>query len=57
MAFPTNIEYKYLVASYCKTKGMDDKALIYYKEILELDPSDSRARLALAGVKNRMGIK
>jgi hypothetical protein len=52
-----NIDYKYLAASYCKTKGMDDKALVYYKQILEIDPSDSRARLALAGTEKQNGDK
>ncbi|MEP6646736.1 MAG: tetratricopeptide repeat protein [Saprospiraceae bacterium] len=56
-AFPSNIEYKFLAASYCKTKGMDDKALVYYKQVLAIDPSDSRARLALAGVEKQDGNK
>ncbi len=57
VAYPMNIEYKYLAASYCKTKGMDDKANVYYKQILEIDPSDSRARLALAGTEKQNGDK
>jgi len=52
-----NIEYKYLAASYCKTKGLDDKALIYYRQILSLDPGDSRTRLALAGAEKQDGNK
>jgi tetratricopeptide (TPR) repeat protein len=54
-AFPMIVEYKFLAASYCKTKGWNDKALVYYKKILEIDPSDSRARLALAGVEKQDG--
>ncbi len=46
--YPANIEYKFLAASYCKTKGLADKATNYYRQILEIDPMDSRARLAMA---------
>lgn len=53
--YPNNIDYKFLAASYCKTKGMDDKALVYYRQVLELDPMDSRARLALAGTEKAEG--
>lgn len=53
--FPNNIEYKFLAASYCKTKGMDDKAAVYYKQILAIDPADSRARLAMAGTEKQEG--
>ena len=52
---PLNIDYKFLAASYCKTKGMDDKANVYYKQILDIDPMDSRARLALAGTQKEQG--
>lgn len=53
--YPDNIDYKFLAASYCKTKGMDDKAAVYYKEILKIDPMDSRARLAMAGTEKKAG--
>ena len=53
--YPSNIEYKFLAASYCKTKGLDDKATEYYKEILVIDPMDSRARLAMAGSEKQEG--
>ena len=53
--YPNNIEYKFLAASYCKTKGMDDKAAVYYKQILAIDPADSRARLAMAGAEKQEG--
>lgn len=56
-AYPANLDYKFLAASYCKTKGMDDKALVYYKQILAADPADSRARLAMAGVEKQDGNK
>jgi tetratricopeptide (TPR) repeat protein len=55
--YPKNIEYKYLAASYCRTKGLNDKALIYYRQIIDIDPSDSRARLALAGSEKEDGNK
>ena len=55
--FPMNIDYKFLAASYCKTKGLNDQALIFYRQILSLDPSDSRARLAMAGVEKQDGNK
>ncbi|MGB3078867.1 MAG: tetratricopeptide repeat protein [Saprospiraceae bacterium] len=55
--YPTNIEYKFLAASYCKTKGIDDKAMEYYQQILSIDPGDSRARLAVAGVQKQDGNK
>lgn len=53
--YPNNIDYKFLAASYCKTKGMDDKANEYYREVLAIDPTDSRARLALAGTQKGEG--
>lgn len=53
--YPNSIDYKFLAASYCKTKGLDDKANVYYRQVLELDPSDSRARLALAGSEKQDG--
>ncbi|HUR30671.1 MAG TPA: tetratricopeptide repeat protein [Saprospiraceae bacterium] len=53
--YPNNIDYKFLAASYCKTKGLDDKAALYYKQILEIDPTDSRARLAMAGSEKKEG--
>ena len=52
---PGNIEYKFLAASYCKTKGLDDEAAVYYREILAIDPTDSRARLAMAGTEKENG--
>ena len=53
--YPKNIDYKFLAASYCKTKGWDDKATVYYKQILAIDPNDSRARLAMAGTEKKEG--
>ncbi len=53
--YPSNIEYKFLAASYCKTKGLEDQAVNYYKDILAIDPMDSRARLAMAGSEKEEG--
>ena len=53
--YPNNIDYKFLAASYCKTKGMDDRAAVYYKDILTIDPMESRARLAMAGTEKEEG--
>jgi len=47
--YPLNIDYKYLAAAYAKKIGMEDKALEYYKQILAINPDDTRAKLALAG--------
>ncbi len=55
--YPNNIEYKYLAASYAKTKGMEDKAVKYYKDIIAINPDDSRARLALAAGQKEDGNK
>lgn len=55
--YPNNIEYKYLAASYAKTKGMEDNAVKYYKDIIAINPDDSRARLALAAGQKEDGNK
>jgi tetratricopeptide (TPR) repeat protein len=53
--YPLNIDYKFLAASYCKTKGMEDRAAVYYRDILAIDPMESRARLAVAGTEKEEG--
>lgn len=55
--FPLNIEYKYLAASYAKKTGHEDIAFGYYKQILDLNPDDTRARLALAAAEKKEGDK
>ncbi len=55
--YPNNIEYKYLAASYAKTKGMEDNAEKYYRDIIAIHPDDSRARLALAAGQKEDGNK
>lgn len=47
--YPGIIEYKFLVASYARKVGFEDKAVAYYREILKAEPNNSRAKLALAG--------
>jgi tetratricopeptide (TPR) repeat protein len=55
--YPLNIEYKYLAASYARQTGQEQKALAYYRQILELNPEDPRAKLALAGSEKKEGDK
>jgi tetratricopeptide (TPR) repeat protein len=55
--YPLNTNYKYLAASYAKKIGDEAKAIGYYKAILQLDPDDSRAKLALAGTTRQEGDK
>ncbi len=47
-AFPFNTDYKFLSASYAKKIGQEEKAKQYYKDILAIDPENSRAKLAMA---------
>jgi tetratricopeptide (TPR) repeat protein len=47
-AFPFNTDYKFLSASYAKKTGQEEKAKQYYKDILAIDPENSRAKLAMA---------
>ena len=53
--YPLNIDYKYLAAAYAKKIGMDEKALEYYRQILAINPDDTRAKLALAGAEKANG--
>jgi tetratricopeptide (TPR) repeat protein len=55
--YPLNTSYKYLAASYAKKIGREEAATTYYKAILQLDPDDSRAKLALAGTTKQEGDK
>jgi tetratricopeptide (TPR) repeat protein len=47
-AFPFNTDYKFLSASYAKKIGQEEKAKQYYRDILAIDPENSRAKLAMA---------
>ena len=46
-AFPNDILYKHNLASYYNKLGKEDKALIVYKQILELDINDAAANMAI----------
>jgi tetratricopeptide (TPR) repeat protein len=48
-AFPSEVEYRYLLASFYEQTGSRDKALEVYRNILKVYPSDAKAQLALAG--------
>ena len=48
-AFPGNVEYQYLMAAFYQETGQADKADEVYRYILQLDPGEAKARLALAG--------
>ena len=54
-AFPFNTDYKFLSASYAKKIGQEEKAKQYYKDILEIDPDNSRAKLAMASSEKMKG--
>lgn len=53
--YPQNIDYKYLAAAYARKISMEDKALEYYRQILAINPDDTRAKLALAGAEKADG--
>lgn len=53
--YPQVIDYKYLAAAYAKKIGMEDKALEYYRQVLTINPDDTRAKLALAGAEKAEG--
>ena len=52
-AFPDNIEYRHLLAEYYELIGEKKTAQGVYEQILALDPSDPKASIALAEVKNK----
>jgi tetratricopeptide (TPR) repeat protein len=48
-AYPTNIDYLHLLASFLEQAERKEAAITTYERILKLDPNDSKATLALAG--------
>jgi tetratricopeptide (TPR) repeat protein len=54
-AFPFNVDYKFLTASYAIKSGQEEKATKYYNDILVIDPENSRAKLALASTEKQEG--
>ncbi|MCB0584013.1 MAG: tetratricopeptide repeat protein [Phaeodactylibacter sp.] len=48
-AFPNDMEYRHLLAGFYQQIGEEDKAREVYQEILQLDPDNAKAQLAMAG--------
>ncbi len=46
--YPYEMDYLQLAAAYCKQVNMDQRANAYYQKIIEIDPDDARANVALA---------
>jgi tetratricopeptide (TPR) repeat protein len=55
VVYPTNTDYKFLAASYARKTGQEEKAKQYYKDILAIDPQNSRAKLAMANSEKQEG--
>ena len=55
VVYPTNIDYKFLAASYARKRGRDAEANQYYKDVLSIYPENSRAKLALASTEKEEG--
>lgn len=53
--FPFNLDYKFLAASYARQSGQEETAQKLYREILDVEPENSRAKLALAGTEKSTG--
>ncbi len=53
--YPTNKEYLHTAAVYAKKSGNEQQAVGYYQRILELDPTDSKANLGVAGTYRETG--
>jgi tetratricopeptide (TPR) repeat protein len=52
-AFPEVVDYQHLLASFYEQREQNDKATAIYERILELNPEDAKALLALAGGSNQ----
>lgn len=48
-AFPDNTEYYHLLAGFYEQMNEPDKARDVYKQILQLNPEDAKAKIAVAG--------
>lgn len=55
VVFPYQIDYKFLAASYALKIGQEEKARSYYRDILAIDPQNSRAKLAMASTEKQAG--
>lgn len=51
-AFPQVLEYKHLLASFYESQGDQEAANEVYQQIIEQNPEDPKAQLALAGGSN-----
>ncbi len=47
--YPSNIDYRHMLASFLEQLGESQLAKNVYKKILEVAPADAKARMALAG--------
>lgn len=50
--YPDKIKYHKIIAGMLKSNGMDNEALPYYRKILDHDPTDSEAAIALMASDN-----
>lgn len=55
VVYPANPDYKFLAASYAMKTGQEDQAKKYYRDVLAIDPQNSRAKLALASTEKQSG--
>jgi tetratricopeptide (TPR) repeat protein len=55
IVFPYNLDYKFLAGAYAMRNGQEEKAKKYYKDVLAIDPENSRAKLALASSEKAEG--
>lgn len=53
--YPNDIRFKHNLASYHTKMGKEDKALLIYKEILELDINDAAANMAITSASSNKG--
>lgn len=53
--YPEDLDYLHLAATYAKQVDMEDRALSYYRQVLKIDPNDSRANVALASTFKNQG--
>lgn len=54
-AFPQNVKYKHLLATFYKQIGEQGKAEKVYEAILKIDPNDAEAQLAVKGKADASG--
>ena len=52
-AFPTSIDYRYLLADFYEQINQPEKAKGVYADILKIDPDNGRAKLAVSGAPKK----